>query len=246
MNSVIETFLNHRSIRSYLDQPVEEEKIDLILKSALAAPTSINGQQLSVIVIKDKVKKAEIARLAGDQKWIDEAPVFLLFVMDFTRAKWATEKNNEVLKIHESLESIMVGSVDVGIAMGSAIGAAESMGLGIVPIGGVRRNPEEMIRLFNLPELVYPVVGLVVGYPNEMPMQKPRIPMSIFRHEEVYQADQSEALEAYDDLMSKYMKERTAGESDRNWSKQIAAVYKHVYYPKVYPTMKEQGFDNDK
>lgn len=246
MNTTIETFLNHRSIRAYLDQAVEEEKIDLILRSALAAPTSINGQQLSVIVIKDKEKKAEIAALAGDQKWIDEAPVFLLFVMDFTRAKWATVKNQAELKIHESLEALMVGSVDVGIALGTAIGAAESMGLGIVPIGGVRRNPEDIIRLFELPQLVYPVAGLVVGYPNEKPMQKPRIPMSIFRHDEVYNADQSEALESYDALMSDYMKERTGGESDRNWSKQIATVYKRVYYPKVYPTVKEQGFDNDK
>lgn len=246
MNSTIETFLNHRSIRDYEERMIEPEKLDLILSAAHASPTSINGQQLSIIVVTDKEKKAKVAEYAGNQAWIDKAPVFLLFVMDYHRAAIAAKKNNEELVVTQSIESIMVGSVDVGIAMGTAIGAAESMGLGTVPIGGIRKSPDEMIELFNLPEYVYPVAGLVVGYPADHSAKKPRIPMSIYRHENSYNKDQEAALEAYDQEMSAYMKERTGGESDRNWSKGVAGTYKYVYFPKVYPSLKKQGFANDK
>lgn len=246
MNTTIETFLNHRSIRQYDERGIEAEKLDLILKAVHGAPTSINGQQVSVIVVTDKEKKAKIAEYAGGQVWIDQAPVFLLFVMDYHRAALAAKLNGEQLVITESVESIMVGSVDVGIAMGTAIGAAESMGLGTVPIGGIRKSPEEMIALFDLPEFVYPVAGLVLGYPTDFSAKKPRIPMEIFRHENSYNPDQEEALKVYDSEMSAYMKERTAGQSDRNWSQGVAGTYKFVYFPKVYPTLKKQGFLNDK
>lgn len=246
MNTTIETFLNHRSIRQYKPDSIEVEKLDYILKSVHRAPTSINGQQVSVIVVTDPVKKAKVAEYAGGQAWIEQAPVFLLFVMDYHRARLAAELNGETLVIPESIESIMVGSVDIGIAMGTAIGAAESMGLGTVPIGGIRKSPEEMISLFDLPEYVFPVAGLVLGYPADLSAMKPRIPMEIFRHENTYNPDQKDALKKYDQEMSDYMNARTGGESNRNWSQGVAGTYKFVYFPKVYPTLKKQGFANDK
>ncbi len=246
MNTTIETFLNHRSIRQYKPDPIEPEKLDYIIKSVHRAPTSINGQQVSVIVVTDPAKKAKVAEYAGGQTWIDQAPVFLLFVMDYHRARLAAQLNNETFVIPESIESIVVGSVDVGIALGTAIGAAESMGLGTVPIGGIRKSPEEMIALFDLPEYVYPIAGLVVGHPADQSAMKPRIPMDIFRHNNSYNPDQSLALQTYDQEMSNYMKVRTNGASDKNWSQGVAGTYKFVYFPKVYPTLRQQGFANDK
>lgn len=238
--------LNHRSIREYKPEAISEENLDLLLKVALQSPTSINGQQLSVIVVRDEEKKAKVAELAGGQAWIASAPVFLLFVMDYHRAAIAAKLNEQEFINHESIESIMVGSVDVGIAMGTVIAAAESMGLGTVPIGGIRRAPFEMIELFNLPKFVYPVAGVVVGHPADMSAKKPRIPMSIFRHDEVYNADQEEAIKAYDQEMGDYMAERTGGQSHRNWSQGVSGTYKYIYFPKVYPSLKQQGFENDK
>ena len=246
MNHTVEGLLNHRSIRKYHPEMIDSQSLDLIVKSAQAAPNSINGQQISVIVVTDEAKKAKVAELAGGQAWIAEAPVFLLFVMDYHRAKLAAEKNGEQLVITESLESIMVSSVDVGIALGTAVVAAESMGLGTVPIGGIRRAPEEIIELFELPEFVYPVAGLVVGKPMESSSQKPRIPEALFRHENVYNPDQLELLNVYDQEISEYMKARTGGESDRNWSQGVSSTYKYVYFPKVYPSIRKQGFANDK
>ncbi|WP_425449285.1 NADPH-dependent oxidoreductase [Dethiothermospora halolimnae] len=244
MNETINTFLNHRSIRSYKGDDIEEKDLDMIIKSAQRAPSSINGQQVSIIAIKDKERKSKIANLCGDQSWIDEAPVFLLFAMDFYRAKIAAEKNGVDLVITENAESVMVGSVDVGIALGNAIGAAESLGLGVVPIGGVRNNPDEIIKLLELPEYVYPVVGLCVGDPKDNSDIKPRFPKEAIYHKEKYNKDLKDIVDKYDNTMAKYMVERTNGESDRNWSQTVSHVYKTVYFPKVSPILKEQGFQN--
>jgi len=245
MNKTIEIIKNHRSIRNYLDKDVSDVMLQEILQAAISMPTSINGQQISIIVIKDKDKKATIAKLAGDQPWISQAPVFLVFVADFYKAYLAGEKNGEKEILHESIEGTMVGTFDAGLAMGAAIIAAESLGLGIVPIGAVRKNPDEMIKLLELPRYTYPLVGLVVGYPADASAQKPRLPHEAIVHIETYQKEGLiAAIDQYDDVMAKYYSER--GDKNSNWSKQVANAYKQVYFPEVYPTTKRQGFKNDK
>jgi len=249
MNDTIKLIKHHRSIRKYLAKDVPAEMLEAILESARAMPTSINGQQLSVVVVKDQEKKAKIAELTGNQAWIEQAPVFLVFVADFYKTTIACEKNGMSEIIHESVEGTMVGTFDCGLAMGGAIVAAESMGLGIVPIGAIRKNPEEMIRLLNLPERTFPVAGLVVGYPADCSARKPRLPLNIFAHKETYRAETMKpAIDQYDVLMADYYSKRDNDgvPKETNWSSQVAAAYKQVYFPAVYPAMIKQGFKNDK
>lgn len=246
MNETIRSIQNHRSIRSFLDKEIDEAILEEILKSAQAMPNSINGQQTSVVVVKDKAVKAKIAELTGGQKWIEEAPVFLVFLMDFYKTNLGAKKNGLTQVIHESIEGSLVGTFDAGLNMGGAIISAESLGLGIVPIGGVRRSPEDIIALLGLPKYTYPVAGLAVGYPKDPSHQKPRLPLSTFRHDEKYQTEGLEdAIDAYDADMATYLKS-IGREQEGNWSQYTAGIYQQVYYPKVYPTMKDQDFKNDK
>jgi len=130
--------------------------------------------------------------------------------------------------------------------MGAAIVAAESLGLGIVPIGGIRANPTEMIKLLNLPLYTFPVAGLVMGFPADTSHLKPRLPLVTFVHRETYQTEHlTEQIKAYDETMKAYYAER-GDDKQTTWSKQVSGTYKYVYFPKVYPSMKSQGFDNDK
>lgn len=211
MNEVLQILTDHRSIRSYTDEPVSDEQLDLIIQATQAAPTSINGQQFTVIAVKDKERKKKISELAGGQPWIDQAPVFLLFCADFNRAKIALEEYNDtLLEITNGLESVLVGAVDVGIALGTATAAAESMGLGTVPIGAVRGKPDELIELLKLPKYVFPVSGLVIGHPADRSAKKPRLPQAAVLHHETYQEEDVRThIEAYDKQMSEYMKKRT-------------------------------------
>lgn len=246
MNETINIIKDHRSIRNFLDKDVPDFELDEILRAAQAMPNSINAQQSSVIVIKDKETKAKIAQLAGGQKWVEEAPVFLLFVLDFYKTSLAAEKNGLTQVINESVEGTMAGTFDAGLSMGAAIIAAESLGLGIVPIGGVRKNPVEIIELLNLPPYTYPAVGLAVGYPKDKSHKKPRLPISTFRHNEIYRTEgMKEAIDQYDIEMEEYLKE-VGREQEGNWSKYTSSIYQNVYYPDVFKTMKNQGFLNDK
>ena len=246
LNQTIHIIQEHRSIRNFLDRPVEDHIIKEIIKSAQCMPSSINGQQVSVIVIKNEETKQKVCDLSGNQPWIKEAPVLLIFVMDFYKTHLAAQINNTTQIIHESVEGTLVGSFDAGLAMGGAIVAAESLELGVVPIGGIRLNPKEMIELLHLPEYTYPLAALALGYAKNVSRRKPRLPICTFKHMEEYNTKGlKESIEKYDNLMESYLKD-IGREQEVNWSVNTSNIYKDVYFPKVYPTMKDQKFLNDK
>lgn len=247
MNEIIKHLKNHRSVRKYdPNKDVNKEQVKAIIESAMAAPNWVNGQQVSIIEVRDPEKKATMAKAAGEQKWIEEAPVFLIFCMDFYRAHLAAQKKEKELRVVMDINSIIIGSSDVGIALSSAVIAAESMGLGTVPIGGIRRNPQTFIELLQLPEYVFPITGLVVGYPREIPEQKPRLPLMATYHKEQYDRDiQKNVIDEYDQTISSYMTERTKGKSSEDWSSKVAASYEtrmENYIKYVEPILRKQGF----
>ncbi len=243
MNNTIENIKNHRSIRQYLDKDISDEIIDEIIKAVQAMPNSINGQQTTVIAIRDKSKKEKLAELVGNQEYVAKAPVFLVFVMDFYRTYLAGEKTGSKQIIHEDIESALVGAVDSGITLGAAIIAAESLGLGTVPIGGIRKNPEEVIELLDLPKYTFPLVGLAIGYPSDESHTKPRIPFESFRHNDTYNKEAIEnSIDSYDEEMEAYLKDIGRYDKEKNWSTLTSSVYQNIYYPKVKDAMKKQGF----
>ena len=245
MTKTLRTIRNHRSIRNYHERDLEPGQLEAILEAARTMPTSVNGQQVSVVVVRDQEKKQKIAALAGGQPWIAQAPVFLVFMVDFHKTSRALGKNQTTQVIHESAEGTVMGTFDTGLAMGGAIVAAESLGLGIVPIGGIRRDPQAMIDLLGLPRFTYPVAGLVVGHPQDLSATKPRLPPGGFVHEEQYDVGAvDKAIDEYDLTMGDYYRNR--GDKATDWSSQLSNLYKTVYYPKVLPTLVSQGFLLDK
>ena len=146
-------------------------------------PTSINGQQVSLVIVRDKATRSKLAELCGGQPWVAAAPVFILLSLIFTKLL-AAEINERTQVIHESAEGGLVGILDCGIAMGGVIVAAESIGLGIVPIGGIRLHAEEVIELLGLPKYTFPVNGLCIGYPADSSKQNRVYHKQLFAHYE--------------------------------------------------------------
>ncbi|WP_434633639.1 NADPH-dependent oxidoreductase [Chromobacterium sp. CV08] len=242
MNETLQLMHTHRSVRSYRDTPVAPELLDAVLDAAWKGPTSINGQQVSLVVVQDAERRKRIAEIAGGQPWIAQAPVFVAVVMDFHKTRLGVEMAGEKQVIHDSVEAFAVGSVDAGIALGNLITAAHAAGLGVVPIGGIRRDPQAMIDLLELPELTFPLAGLVIGHVKDDSEQKPRLPRDSFVHRERYHADGLAAhIAAYDDTLRRHWQDigRADGEP---WTANTARIYRQVYFPKVAPAARAQGF----
>ena len=230
MNPVLECLFKHRSIRKYKNQPVEDEKLQLIIKAAQAAPSWCNGEQVSIIVVKDQAIKEKLKDYCGGQKYVATCPVFLVFCSDFYRVSIAFEKAGKTKedfdKYMSNIDTLIIGSHDVGICIQNATIAAESLGLGTVDIGGVRIKPIDIARELNLPKYVIPMIGLCVGYPDDNPGLKPRIPMKGVFFEEKYDTEKVKAgVDEYDEIFKKYLAERDSNSRDSNWSKSISNTY---------------------
>ena len=229
MNPVLECLFNHKSIRKYKDQPLEEEKLKYIINAAQRAPTWCNGEQVSIIAIKDKERKKIFEKLCWGQKHISECSVFLIFCTDFYRVSLAFEKegkSEEFKKYITEFDPLFIGAHDVGIAIQNAVVAAESLGLGTVDIGAIRTKINEVAKELNLPKYVLPMIGLCVGYPDDNPGLKPRIPMKGVFFEEKYDTQKAKAgVDEYDEIFKKYLAERDSNSRDSNWSKTITNMY---------------------
>jgi FMN reductase (NADPH) len=226
MNDVIASILNHRSIRHFEDKPLSDEQIKTIVSSAQAASTSSYIQAYSIIGIKDKEKKKKLAELAGNQKYVENNGHFLIFCADLYRHEIIGEiEGKNVIPSIESTEKFMVALIDAALAAQNAAIAAESMGLGICYIGGIRNNLEGVKELLKTPERVIPLFGMAIGYPSRTTDLKPRLPFEHIYHEEQYEQDKEvylKQLQEYDELISSYYEKRTKGARKDRWSEQMA------------------------
>ncbi|MCW3479094.1 NADPH-dependent oxidoreductase [Neisseriaceae bacterium JH1-16] len=237
-----DVLVQHTSTRSYHSDPIPSEVLERIIEAGWRGPTSVNGQQVSLVVVQDPARRAEIAKIAGGQPWIAQAPVFITVVMDFSKTALGIEAAGQQQVIHDSVEGVMVGAVDAGITLGRLMVAAQAEGLGVVPIGGIRNDPRALIELLGLPALTFPLAGMALGYPAATAPRKPRLPLSTFRHDERYQAEGiAEAIAAYDRELFDYW--QSIGRPDgQPWSQNTAAYYQSVYFPEVAPALRAQGF----
>lgn len=229
MNDIIKTILAHRSVRKFEDKKLTKEQIELIVRCAQAASTSSFVQAYSIIGVNDQAKKNKLAEVAGNQQYVADNGHLFVFCADLHRHDVISEM--ESVNMEESIastEKFMVTLIDAALAAQNAAIAAESMGLGICYIGGLRNNLEEVSEILQTPKRVIPLFGLVVGYPAKINDQKPRLPMANIYHENVYQQDQAQfqnQLREYNETIEQYYQERTGGKRSDTWTGQIAASF---------------------
>ncbi len=201
-NPTLQVIRSHRSIRRYKPDPLPREMIEAIVAAAQRSSTSSNLQTYSVVAVTDDAKRARLAELCGGQAHIREAPVFLAFCADLARLERVCQLRGYRLQ-SAYLENFLIAAVDAAIVLQTAVLAAESLGLGACMIGAIRNNPREVIELLELPRLVFPLVGLTLGWPAEDPALKPRLPLRAVLHWERYDTTHlDEDLRAYDREMA--------------------------------------------
>ena len=241
MNETIRLLQAHHSGRSYKPDPIPEEILEAVIESARHAPTSTNSHEISLVVVRNADSRARIAEIAGGQSWIAQAPVFIAVIADFYKTGLGVKKAGGVQVFQRSLEGIMAAISDAGIAMATIMTAARTLGLGVVPIGGIRRDPQAMIDLLRLPPNTFPVDGVVLGYVAEESPQKPRMGIEIFRHEETYHPEVLEtAIDAYDRTLQEYWLK--IGRADGlSWSANMAQHYS-TFSRLIKAVAQKQGF----
>lgn len=243
MSSTIDVLKNHRSIRKFTSELIDDELLAEIIKAGQAAATSSYIQAVSVIRIEIKEIRRAFAELSGKQKYIETAAEFLVFCADLNRNRERVVQKG-VKGDFAWTEQAIAATVDVGLFAQNVVIAAESEGLGCCYIGGIRNNPERVSKLLNLPELVYPVFGLCLGYPDQNPPKKPRLPLEVVLHQNTYTpADQlSAAIDRYDEQVQVYYQQRSGGKLDFDWSTQMAKQSETQTRPFMRDFLHSKGF----
>ncbi|MFL7024468.1 oxygen-insensitive NADPH nitroreductase [Enterovibrio norvegicus] len=237
MNQTIESLLSHRSIRKFNNQPISDEQRNVILDCARAASTSSFIQCTSVIRAVDQEKRRLLAEYAGGQPYVAEAAEFFVWCADFNR--------HLQIKPDAKLgfaEQTLIGAIDGALAAQNALAAAESLGLGGVYIGGLRNNPEKVSELLGLPMNVIPLFGLCLGHPAQNPEVKPRLPSSLYVHEDTYQLMDIDTLATYDQTIREYYRTRTGGNKEMSWSDQISGTLNKEARPFMKAFLESKGF----
>lgn len=172
MKGLDEIIKERRSIRSYLDKPVEKEKIEKILDSARLAPSACNAQPWRFVVVQDlnireKIINKGLGGLVVPNSWAKSAPVLIIV---------CSETDLFTHKIGERIQGVQYHLIDIGISMEHLVLKATELGLGSCYIGWFKGNVIKKILKFPLSWKVECLITL--GYPKEIPKELPRRELS--------------------------------------------------------------------
>lgn len=185
-NQVIETLLNHVSVREYQNKDIDDKTLDLILQSACNGSTMGNMQLFSIVVTRDDEMKKKMAPYHFNQPMATNAPVILTFCADFHRFNRFCECRNANTNAYSNLQAYQWAVTDALIAAQNACVAAESLGIGFCWLGTITYNTDNFIEILQLPKHVIPVACITFGYPvKKMPLTQ-KLPYKKLIHNEVY------------------------------------------------------------
>lgn len=242
MNPVMQTMLDHRSIRRYQERPIDRELFEQILHCGQAASSSSFIQAYSLLRVSDPGKRKIIASAAGEQRWVIEAAEFLVLCADLQRIQYACEKNGAG-PLQGHTEHFISATVDTALLAQNIMLAAESAGLGGVFIGGIRNDPQRVSDCLQLPEQVYPVCGLCLGWPAQQVEIKPRMPLQSILHENQYQQqDLTQQVDDYDEQMARYYQQRGSNVKLSNWTQQTAQAIQGKTREHMLSFLQARGF----
>ncbi|MFI4949130.1 MAG: nitroreductase family protein [Alphaproteobacteria bacterium] len=190
--------LMRRTQRRYSERAVPDALVRLLIAAAFSASSKSDFQQASCVWLKDRSRRDRLAALFPDMQWIGTAPVFLVFLGDARRLE-----RIGALRGHDqdngALEGFFNATVDAALALQTCILAAETLGLGSCPISVLRNRIAEVALILGLPDKVFPVAGLCLGYPAQAGFISMRLPLEATLHVDAYDDSRlAETVDLYD------------------------------------------------
>lgn len=217
MTKTISELTKRQSVRIFIDKPIAKKDKDLIIESAINAPTAGNMQLYSIINVKDKKKINKLAELCDNQDFIKKAKMVLIFCADYQ--KWYDAFLAANLCVRKpGVGDLLLSMEDAIIAAQNSVTAAQSLGIGSCYIGDIMENFEEVVNLLSLPQYVYPACMVVFGYPDKKHIQKQK--PKRFNNKYVVFNDNYKKLDKKD--LKNMFKERVKPKSFEEWMKSFA------------------------
>ena len=195
----VQALLNRRVIRKYKTNPINEQTMALLLSAAQSAPTKSNLQQYSIVIIRDPEVRNAVSELVPSMPWVRNAPVIAIFLGDVRRIRRLAEIRGHTYQ-NNNADTFLNATVDAALAMQCFITAADYLGLGTCPISYVRNRIDDLAEILDLPDGVFPISGLCVGYPDDAGYVSMRLPQKVVVHQDLYNDDDLETdVKDYDD-----------------------------------------------
>jgi FMN reductase [NAD(P)H] len=195
-NELLRRVLGRKTVRRYSETMPSEDLLDLLTACALSASAKSDFQQASILRLRDPQKRAALGALFPSMPWIGNAPAFFVFLGDARRLYRIGELRGKPVE-NGKLEGFFNAAVDAALAMQTMILCAESSGLGVCPISVIRNAADEVAEILGLPDLVFPVAGLCLGYPSTDGYVSLRLPRRVTVHTDRY--DDSALAASIDD-----------------------------------------------
>jgi nitroreductase len=215
--NLYDLMMKRRSVRIFKDQPIPESIIEQLLDVANHAPSGGNIQPLSIILVRSSERKKKLAELAGGQPWVRNAPLSMIFCLDFYRIKKWAEICQTEFQGEEAINHFFIAYADLMVAAQNVVILAESFGLGSVYIGSIQHEIDEIRNFFELPLYVLPLMVLSIGYPKSIPQNIPKLKKEVIVHHEKYRKPEADEIRrAFDE---KY------GTIDQNIEKYLEKAY---------------------
>jgi nitroreductase/FMN reductase [NAD(P)H] len=228
--------MNERSVcRRYRAEPVPPALLRLLCATALASPTKSDLQQASVVRVEPGEDRAAIDALFPGSPWIAGAPEFLVFCGDGFRLRRLFARRGRAFP-NEHLDAFFNAAVDGAIVLSTFVQAAGLAGLGSCPISEIRNHAAAVAERLALPDWVFPIAGLALGWPEAHEPPSPRLALSATVHAGRYDAARVDGeLDRYDERRIRerpYRRQRLTerfGTAERyGWTEDKARQYSEV------------------
>lgn len=247
-NDAIETMLGHRSIRKFTSQPLDHETIETLLAVASRSASSMFMQQFSIISVTDPQLKQLIKEITGHSSALNNGHLFLFIADQYRNQQIGLDANVDTTLLGQT-DRLLAGIYDATIAAQSIVIAAESMRLGTVYLGSLLNDAQQIVDTFKLPQLTFPVFALALGYPDDQPELKPRLPLATMHFENGYHlpSNYDELLDQYDQQLTKYYEHRSSHSRAETFRHNI--IRQMTKSPKkrqdLFNVLQRQGFLTD-
>ncbi len=201
MKDIFSIMHNRRSIRKFTDKEITKEVLEQILTAGFRAPFA--AQLCSIVFTSDKEKMKKFKRIGV----YPTTQILMIFFIDYDRMEKII-KARGYENIFDDSMSLWLGIQDATLVIENIILAAEALGLGSVLLGAVPQRADTVSEVFKVPQRVFPVVGLCLGYPDPSVETeiRPRYPLEYSAFEEEYKVlDETEIKECMKSMDEGYI-----------------------------------------